>query len=341
MPEQRTLRDLLSAQQRHERPAVHLAGGHAGGFAQRREEIDAGDRCIDDRPRPGDAGPADHQWLAYSAFVHVSLARAQRAVVGDGLRLLALIADAAVIGKEDDDGVGRLPGIVQRLQKLAHRIVRAFDHRAVDRIHVAGIARPILGDHLFARLQRDVDGEMRLVNEERLRLVGGDEARALVRQPLGERFAGLQRESGELERPEVFGRRARRVARDIRAEAAVGRQVALAAHVPFADRRGAVAFRRQRFGDGLILHRQKLVELRHQQFRGRKLLASGDPVGQVQARRILAGHDAGARRRAHRARRIGVGEADALLRELVKVRRVDESCCRKGRGRASPGRRSG
>src|SRR5262249_60162942 len=104
----------------------------------------------------------------------MSFTRAQGSIVGDGLCLLTLIPDRAVIREEEHDRVRRLTRVIERFHELSHGIVGAFHHRAVNRIDVAGIPLAVLGDHLFPRFQRDGYREIRLIKKDWRLVVAGD-----------------------------------------------------------------------------------------------------------------------------------------------------------------------
>ena len=69
----------------------------------------------------------------------------------------------------------------------------------------------------------------------------------------------------------------------------------------------------------------------------RRVALARYPIGQMQPRRILAGHDAGARGRADGAGRIGVGKPHALRRPGGRCAASRNTCCRSNRRRPSPG----
>jgi hypothetical protein len=62
--------------------------------------------------------------------------------------------------------------------------------------------------------------------------------------------------------------------------------------------------------------------LRRDQLRVGPLFAARNPVREMQPRRILAGHDTGARGGTNRTGRIGVGETRALFGEAIQIDRL-------------------
>ena len=85
----------------------------------------------------------------------------------------------------------------------------------------------------------------------------------------------------------------------------------------------AVAYPRffERASDRDLFERQILRPIGHEQLRILRHQA-GNPIGDVQPRRIFAGEQRRARGRADRAGRVGLREFHAVLRELVDVRRL-------------------
>ena len=94
--------------------------------------------------------------------------------------------------------------------------------------------------------------------------------------------------------------------------------------MPLADARGRVAGGFELFGQGDLLEGQELLPVRDLEFRLRAVMAS-DPVREMQAGGIFAGQQGGAGGGAYRAGRVAVGEADAILGQLVDVGRLVES----------------
>ena len=163
------------------------------------------------------------------------------------------------------------------------------------------------------------------VQEKRPRGVpAADETDRFVRQTIGEvlplRSVRKRRASIRAE-VALFGH-APVTATDVDVEAVPLGPVRLLAEVPFADVPGLVAAVPQGRGDGPFFQRQM------EQVGGRKdapLLHARDVVGQRDASRGLAGHDACSRRRAHRARGVGVGEPHAASRQPIEVRGLVEA----------------
>jgi len=93
--------------------------------------------------------------------------------------------------------------------------------------------------------------------------------------------------------------------------------------VPFADvtRRVAVGF--EDLSDRRFLQRQMLLPIRDFQF-GERTLGAGDPIGDVQTRRIFAGHHRCPRRRTDGAGRVAVCQPHAAGGEAIDVGRFIE-----------------
>ena len=89
--------------------------------------------------------------------------------------------------------------------------------------------------------------------------------------------------------------------------------------MPFADRGGAITGGLQRLCDGDFFERKLLLGYRREQLGVGKMVRPGQEVGDAEARGILAGHDAGARRRTDRTSRVRIGESHALRRQFVDV----------------------
>ena len=114
----------------------------------------------------------------------------------------------------------------------------------------------------------------------------------------------------------------------------LGPEAFLGAEVPLAGEEGGVAGVFQGFGDGDLFERQAFQILGGEQFAillreareraGLVGLRAAEEVGVARACGILAGLNAGARRRAHRAGGIGAGETHAARGEGVEVRRLVE-----------------
>src|SRR5579872_3546003 len=96
----------------------------------------------------------------------------------------------------------------------------------------------------------------------------------------------------------------------------------LAPQVPFADECRGVSVRLQYFRQGDFFQWEFIADFRWREPLIGAIAAAWDPVGDVHPLRILAGENAGPRRRANRARGIIIREANALVRHLVDVRRL-------------------
>src|SRR5262249_23031795 len=125
-----------------------------------------------------------------------------------------------------------------------------------------------------------------------------------------------------LERGEVTPRRTGLVAGDVHVEALALRLEAFTAQVPFADVCGGVSRRLERLGEGRLFERQLRGDDGAQQWLVGPVGAAGDEVGEVEALRVLAGDQRGARRRADGAGGVGGGELYAVGGEAVEVRRA-------------------
>lgn len=107
---------------------------------------------------------------------------------------------------------------------------------------------------------------------------------------------------------------------DVDVEAMVfGQREWFTTEMPLADIGGAVTGLTQRLGECELLERQTAQEAAGAEFGFRIPTAGGQPVGEQQARGILAGEDGGARRRAQGAGGVGIGEARAIAGEPVDV----------------------
>lgn len=144
----------------------------------------------------GDCGLRELAWLdlprpaiderhAHAAFIGRPCRRAQTQIARH------LIQDQpAIVRREDDDRVLR---DAQRIQFGAQptTLSHAFHQRRVGRV-VLGIPRlrlRLVSDHRWLAHQRRVDGEVRQVEKEGLRLVVLDEFLPLAGQPIGKEFA--------------------------------------------------------------------------------------------------------------------------------------------------------
>ena len=155
-----------------------------------------------------------------------------------------------------------------------------------------------------------------------------------LRESIGEVLAPLAvGEAREAIGIEEARRRGLLLASDRDVEPLARRAAGVAAEVPLADERGAVAARAQTLGDrhlvggqpgralrlGDLLHRGSGVGRRQRSERRRQ---RRQRMGEMKPRRALAGEERGSARRAHRRRGVGLGEAQALAGEAVEVRRA-------------------
>ena len=160
------------------------------------------------------------------------------------------------------------------------------------------------------------------IEEERLFFIALDELQRFGCEAVAEKFTG--RPVGQRRnfvRREIARRLAFVAARDVEVEALLVGPAGFGAEVPLADAGRGVACGFEGLGHIRDVGRELQGPVRHAQF-GEGALVSGDPVGDMQPRRVLSGHDACARGRTDRAGRIGVGEAHALRGEAVDVRRL-------------------
>ena len=113
-------------------------------------------------------------------------------------------------------------------------------------------------------------------------------------------------------------------------KALVLRPKALRSHVPLASEERGVPALPERFGHGDLFERHPVRVAGRQQHGVAVPLfrlvapARADVVGDAQANRVLAGHNAGAGRGADRTGGVGLGEAGAGLRQPVDVGRFVE-----------------
>ena len=108
---------------------------------------------------------------------------------------------------------------------------------------------------------------------------------------------------------------------DQRAETLRARREFAVAQMPFASEEIGVARVAHCFGDGDFLQRQVIGIRCAEQF---AVAMPAEKIRDVDPRRILAGHDARARRRTNAARRVSRGEAHPAFRQPVEHRRLVE-----------------
>ena len=111
------------------------------------------------------------------------------------------------------------------------------------------------------------------------------------------------------------------VAADVDGEALVRWPLSLVAQVPFAGEKGLVAMLFEGLGDGDFLERKVAAILGVEQGVGGAVGLAGDPVGDIDANRMAAGHDAGACRTADGAGGVALCEAHAAPSQVIDVRR--------------------
>ena len=111
------------------------------------------------------------------------------------------------------------------------------------------------------------------------------------------------------------------VTADVDVEAMMfGQRERFTAEMPLADIGGAVTGLTKRFGERELLEGQTSQEASGAELGFGIPTAGGKPVGEQQARGILAGKDGGARGRTEGAGGVSIGEAHAIAGELVDMR---------------------
>ena len=340
MPEERlAARRVLTLEQRHETHAVAMLPGlrrEARELQQCRIKIRADDRRIARGAGFRDAGRADDQRLAHAALVGPALARAQREVRG-GMTLAR--RETAVVRHEDDDGFFGETVFLERRQHAADAGVELLEHRGIDGVvlHEAHFAFAFLTPRvrwrafLFLQIFRDefgsradgrVNGQERQIREERPVLVLADELHRLVHDALGglRIVAVIGHGQVGFRIPELLDAlRAIAVGQLLGKTLRAGIKLA-AAEMPLArEERRVAAVIAQRLGDRDLRERQvQRVRRGLQFFRAH----SRNEIRDAEPRRILARHDAAARRRAHAARRVALREAHPAPGERVDVGRL-------------------
>ena len=93
--------------------------------------------------------------------------------------------------------------------------------------------------------------------------------------------------------------------------------------MPLTDAGGRIAGGFELFGEGDLFEGQELLPIGDLEL-GLRAVVAGDPVGDVESGWVFAGQESGAGGGTDRAGRITVGEADAVLGELVDMRRLVE-----------------
>ncbi len=113
------------------------------------------------------------------------------------------------------------------------------------------------------------------------------------------------------------------VSADVDVKALVFREEALISQVPLSGEEGRVAGLLQSFGDGDFLESELVLVVRPEQF---SILGiqSRDPIADVEAGRVLSGHDRGTCGRANGMRSVAVREANAARGQSIDIRRFVE-----------------
>ena len=157
---------------------------YTGHFENCRIHINAYYRRIGDSSGLNDAGPANKHRLTNSAFVEHSLASAQGLV-------RSYTFNAAVVGKEENNGVVSKAHLVEFVNDTPNTQVGALNHSGVFRIVLpvrAGFFLIFIYQLLFG-VQWCVNGVMRQVKKEGFVLVGFNKFQRLIRKSIGEVFA--------------------------------------------------------------------------------------------------------------------------------------------------------
>ena len=293
-----------AVEHRQEAQTVDVGGQlvDAEDAGDRREEVVRRDQVVVRAAGLDDARPLDGQRHADAAFPDHRLAAAERV-----LRLELL--EAAVVGVEDDDRPLGQAVLLDAVEDLAEAGVHRLDHRAHDRVvhRVVGAGlRLVLGDQLRVLQQRPVDDVVRDVEEERVVPVRVEEGERPIGDlagvvGVGQRVVlvlGLDRGQDVVE---ALGGRVHRPA---------GYVLLVDVEVPLAEVAGGVALGLEQLGERDLLERQA-GDFGRAEEAGVRVGAAGDVVGDLEACRVLAGHQAGPGRRADRVGRVGVRERHA------------------------------
>ena len=106
---------------------------------------------------------------------------------------------------------------------------------------------------------------------------------------------------------------------DVDVKALIRRPVSLLAEMPFAGEESLVAVTLELLGDGHFLVCEVVAVLRVQHGVIGVIALAGNPVSNVHAHRVTAGHDARARGAANRARGVTLGEPHAAGSKPIDV----------------------
>ena len=327
---------------------------HTAHRQQRGIEVRALEQRFVHRPRLHLARPDHDAGLACAAVIKRCLAAALRQIarrrhVGEafGVRRLRRIGPAAVVAEEDNDGVVRHARIINGLQDPAHAVIEAAHHGRVERV-VLRILRISLGfevvDVIVPRVPRRMHGIRPVVHIERAALVRFNVPGRFFRHAVFNvlaRLAGDGRVLDKLPRCQVPAARARGAGRmrEIKVKALVLGLVAvvlvlrqIVTQVPLAEVRGGVPLFVQRFRQREVLRFQprEAAGVQHTKLRIPRLQLLLQPdlrlvtgrCRDARARRVQTGKNAGARGRAQRTGRVGLGELHPPPRQPVNVRRL-------------------
>jgi hypothetical protein len=310
---------------------------HARRVEQRGEQVGGDHRFRRDGARARDSGPVHQQRHPHAAFVQRPFAGPQRIIASDDLAIGGLQV-AAVVGQKDEDGVPGEPSFFEAPPHASHAFVQAFDH---GRVGGVGMAQPgpqlvaVFLDQLGLGFHGRVRGVMGQVEEERPLSGHVDHLERLVGQAVGQILAGLPaRQAGHIPvfAPETVralvgmeerGGSAPESASDVDIETLRLGIKARRTQVPLADQRGEVARVVEVFGERDLGKGQVADGGGRRHFpAARRVFGRFVPDGHTEARGMLAGHDGGAGRRAHRRGRVRLGEPHAVAGQAVEVRRL-------------------
>ena len=283
------------------------------------------------------SGPDDDARRPRAALVDAALAVPQRVIVGGRAALDHVVHVPPVVGGEDDD---RLVGDLQLVEPVEHAadaLVEALQHGRHDRTALlpARVCPAAAVFHeLLLRLKRRVHGVVPQAEEERTMAVIIDVLEGLVGETVGEVLAlGPVNEGLDAVRREVARRAGVVTAGDVDVEALLLRPPRLVAEVPLADEARGIAGLLERLRQRPLLQRQEapapradhlqprlggLAEQRGIRLRREMPGRRGD----LEARGVLARHDARPGRRAQRVGGVGVGEQHTPSRQPLEVRRL-------------------